>query len=135
GPTPHKRLTCETIANSWLSIDQRWSCRVRLNLLTQMRNINAQVLPMFFGFRAPNFAQNAPVRQNAAGNAWTNRQFARRSRREYCHNVAEPKSGRWHRTHGVESRLCAGRGVARGNSGEQRHPLSAGDQALGVNEE
>ena len=47
-------LTCEAVTNSRLNTDQRWSRWVRLKLLAQMRNIDAQVLPVLFGFRAPN---------------------------------------------------------------------------------
>src|SRR6266508_4107598 len=66
-PMPGKRLTCEAVTNSRLCTDQRRSRRVRLNLLTQVRNVNAQVLPVLFGFRAPDFAQDVAMRENPSG--------------------------------------------------------------------
>src|SRR5262249_39245284 len=64
---PGERLTCEAITNSRLCDDQRWSRRVRLNLLTQMRDINTQVLPMLLGLRPPDFAEDVAMRENASG--------------------------------------------------------------------
>jgi len=52
-----RTLSREKITGSRLSLNQRRLRRVRLNLLPQMRDVNAQVLPMLFGFWPTNFTQ------------------------------------------------------------------------------
>ena len=60
-----ERLSNEPVTNSRLSLNQRRFCRIGLDLLAQMRDVNAQVLAMFLGLRAPDFAQDVAMRENA----------------------------------------------------------------------
>ena len=58
------------------------------------------------------------------------RHVARRSRREYCHDVSQPKSSRRHRAYGLESRYRTERRIADGDSRERRHPLRASNSIV-----
>src|SRR4029077_7355667 len=56
-------LSSESVADSGLRLNQRWFCWIRLDLLAQMRDVNAQVLAMLLGLRAPDFAQDVAMRE------------------------------------------------------------------------
>src|SRR5262249_16301657 len=60
-------------------------------------------------------------------NGWADRHAARRAWRQHRHDVTQPKSGRRHRAHGVESRHRAERTVAPRNFRKRRHSLGASD--------
>ena len=62
-----KSLSCKSVADSRRRFNQRWLHWIGLDLLPQMCDVNAQVLPMLFRFRAPDFAQDVSVRENASG--------------------------------------------------------------------
>jgi hypothetical protein len=66
-----------------------------------------------------------------SGDGWANRDFARQSRRKYCHDVTQPKSGRWNRVNSFESRYRSERRSSRCDSGERRHPLRPSHRTLG----
>jgi hypothetical protein len=59
-------LSSESVADSGLRLNQRWFCWIRLDLLAQMRDVNAQVLAMLLGLRAPDFAQDVAMREYAS---------------------------------------------------------------------
>src|SRR6478672_1010842 len=58
-------LTCKPVTDSRLSLNQRWFCRIGLNLLAQVSDVDTQVLSMLLGFWAPDFAQDMAMRENA----------------------------------------------------------------------
>src|SRR5215470_4471321 len=60
-----RQSICKPVTDSRLSLNQRRFCWIRLDLLAQMSDVNTQVLPMLLGLRAPDFAQNVAMRENA----------------------------------------------------------------------
>src|SRR5436309_3068547 len=55
----------EAIPDSRLGLDETWTCRIAFNLLAQVGDINAGILAVLFGFRAPDFAKDVAMRENA----------------------------------------------------------------------
>ena len=55
----------EAIPDSRLGLDETWTCRIAFNLLAKVGNINAGILAVFFRFRAPDFAKDVAMRENA----------------------------------------------------------------------
>ncbi len=51
----------ETIPDSGFGFDQAWFGWVGFDFLAEMGDVNPQVLPVFLGFRAPDFAQDVAM--------------------------------------------------------------------------
>jgi hypothetical protein len=62
-----ERLSSESVTNARLSLNYSWFCRLWLDFLAQMGDVNAEVLPMLLGFWAPDFAQDVSMRKNTSG--------------------------------------------------------------------
>src|SRR4029450_1802227 len=54
-PKRRESLPPKSISDSRRCLDKRWFRWIALDLLAQMRDVNTQVLPMFFRFRTPDF--------------------------------------------------------------------------------
>src|SRR4029453_6268865 len=65
-PKRQKALSCKSISDPGRGLYQRRLCWIGLDLLAQMRDINAEVLPVFFRFRTPDFAQDVPVGEDTS---------------------------------------------------------------------
>jgi hypothetical protein len=57
-----RSVDSKTVADARFCLDQNGSSWIGLDLLAKMRDVNAKILSMLFGFRAPDFAQDLPVR-------------------------------------------------------------------------
>src|SRR5881392_3815871 len=55
----------EAIPDSRLGLDETWTCRIAFNILAKVGDINAEILSVLFRFRAPDFAKNVAMRENA----------------------------------------------------------------------
>src|SRR5438128_4320438 len=55
----------EAVTDSRLGLDETWTCRIAFSLLAQVGNINAEILAVLFRFRAPDFAKDVAMRENA----------------------------------------------------------------------
>src|SRR6266576_1306854 len=55
----------EPIPDSRLGLNETWTCRITFNLLAKVGDINAKILSMFLGFRAPDFAKDVAMREDA----------------------------------------------------------------------
>src|SRR6266436_3737271 len=55
----------EAITDSRLGLNETWTCRIAFNLLAKMGHINAEILAVLFRFRAPDFAKDVAMRENA----------------------------------------------------------------------
>jgi len=55
----------EAIPDSRLGLDETWTCRIAFNLLAKVGDINAEILAVLFRFRAPDFAKDVAMCENA----------------------------------------------------------------------
>ena len=55
----------EAIPDSRLGLDETWTCRITFNLLAKVGDINAEILAVLFRFRAPDFAKDVAICENA----------------------------------------------------------------------
>jgi hypothetical protein len=55
----------EPIPDSRLGLNETWTCRIAFNLLAKVGDINAEILAVLFRFRAPDFAKNVAMGENA----------------------------------------------------------------------
>jgi hypothetical protein len=55
----------EAILDSLLGLNETWTCRIAFNLLPKVGDTNAEILAVFFRFRAPDFAKEVAVREDA----------------------------------------------------------------------
>ena len=55
----------EAVTDSPLGLDETWTCRITFNLLAKIGDINAKILAVPFRFRAPDFAKDVAMRENA----------------------------------------------------------------------
>jgi hypothetical protein len=55
----------EAIPDSKLGLNETWTCRITFNLLAKVGDINAGILAVLFRFRAPDFAKDVTMRENA----------------------------------------------------------------------
>ena len=55
----------EAIPDSRLSLNETWTCRITFNLLSKVSDINAEILSVLFRFRAPDFAKDVAMCENA----------------------------------------------------------------------
>ena len=60
-------MSCKPVADSRLSCDQSRFGWIGLDLLAQVRDVNAKILSMFFRFRSPDLAEDMAMSQDAAG--------------------------------------------------------------------
>src|SRR6266566_3298246 len=51
--------------DSRLGLNETWICRIAFNLLSKVSDINAEILAVLFRFRAPDFAKDVAVCENA----------------------------------------------------------------------
>src|SRR5947207_2474603 len=57
----------EPVPDSRLRLNETWTGRIAFNLLAQVGDIDAEILPMLFRFRAPDFAKDVAMREDATG--------------------------------------------------------------------
>ena len=55
----------EAIPDSRLGLNETWTCRIAFNLLAKVGDINAEILAVLFRFRAPDFAKDVTMCENA----------------------------------------------------------------------
>ncbi len=55
----------EAIPDSRLGLNETWICRIAFNLLAKVGDINAEILAVLFRFRAPDFAKDVAMREDA----------------------------------------------------------------------
>jgi hypothetical protein len=55
----------EAVTDSRLGLTETWTCRITFNLLAKVGDINAEILAVLFRFRAPDFAKDVAVREDA----------------------------------------------------------------------
>jgi hypothetical protein len=55
----------QAIPDSQLDLDETWTCRITFNLLAKVGNINAKILALLFRSRAPDFAKDVAMREDA----------------------------------------------------------------------
>src|SRR6266478_3732745 len=55
----------EAIPDSRLGLNETWTCRIAFNLLAKVGDISAEILAVLFRFRAPDFAKDVAMRENA----------------------------------------------------------------------
>jgi len=55
----------EAVPDSRLGLNETWTCRIAFNLLAKVGDINAEILSVLFRFRAPDFAKDVTMCENA----------------------------------------------------------------------
>ena len=55
----------EAIPDSRLGLNETWTCRITFNLLAKIGDINAKILAVLCRFRAPDFAKDVTMCENA----------------------------------------------------------------------
>jgi len=55
----------EAIPDSRVGLDETWTCRIAFDLLAEVGDINAEILAVLFRFRAPDFAKDVAMCENA----------------------------------------------------------------------
>src|SRR6266576_613795 len=55
----------EAIPDSRLGLNETWICRIAFNLLSKVGDINAEILAVLFRFRAPDFAKDVAMCEDA----------------------------------------------------------------------
>ena len=55
----------EAVTDSRLGLDETWICGIAFNLLAKVSDINAEIFAVLFRFRAPDFAKDVAMREDA----------------------------------------------------------------------